>query len=41
MELFDCLPLAAIVNNSFFCVHAGISTELKSIEDINKLDRFK
>ncbi|KAH7827494.1 putative protein phosphatase type 1 [Monocercomonoides exilis] len=27
-ELFDCLPLCAIVKNKLFCVHGGISREL-------------
>ena len=25
MDLFDCLPLCCIVDDSYFCVHAGIS----------------
>jgi diadenosine tetraphosphatase ApaH/serine/threonine PP2A family protein phosphatase len=41
MDIFDCLPLAAIVNNSILCVHAGVSTQLKSISDINKINRFE
>ena len=32
-KIFQFLPLAAIVCNSIFCVHGGISQNLKSIED--------
>eukprot|EP01017_Pseudomicrothorax_dubius_P035535 TRINITY_DN4990_c0_g1_i1.p1 TRINITY_DN4990_c0_g1~~TRINITY_DN4990_c0_g1_i1.p1 ORF type:complete len:491 (-),score=141.73 TRINITY_DN4990_c0_g1_i1:204-1676(-) len=41
MEAFDCLPLSCIVNGKFIAVHGGLSPELKTIEDVNKLDRFK
>lgn len=39
-EVFDCLPLACILNGKFLAVHGGISPDLKRIRDINKLDRF-
>ena len=41
MTLFDNLPLACLVNGKFLCIHGGISHELRSLEDIKKLDRFK
>ncbi|KAJ3444816.1 calcineurin catalytic subunit a [Anaeramoeba flamelloides] len=41
MKTCECLPLAAIVDNQFFCVHAGISPHLSDVEMINKINRFK
>lgn len=41
LDSFNALPLAAIMNKQFFCVHGGISPELKSLDDLVKLDRFR
>ncbi|CAI5758768.1 unnamed protein product [Candida verbasci] len=38
---FNALPLAAIMNEQFFCVHGGLSPQLTDLESIRRLNRFK
>lgn len=40
LNAFNSLPLCAVVNKQFFCVHGGISPHLKSLSDIDAIDRF-
>jgi serine/threonine-protein phosphatase 2B catalytic subunit len=41
MDSFDHLPIGAMVNRSFFCVHGGLSPEIATLSDISSLDRHQ
>ncbi|KIM55364.1 hypothetical protein SCLCIDRAFT_134899 [Scleroderma citrinum Foug A] len=41
LESFNALPLAAVVDKRFFCVHGGLSPELIKLDDLIKLNRFQ
>jgi serine/threonine-protein phosphatase PP1 catalytic subunit len=38
-DVFNCLPIAAIIDDKIFCIHGGLSPDLKSIEQIRKIIR--
>ncbi|EGN94333.1 hypothetical protein SERLA73DRAFT_114496 [Serpula lacrymans var. lacrymans S7.3] len=41
IQSFCALPVAALVDNRFFCVHGGISPELMTLQDLRNIDRFQ
>ena len=40
MDCFDTMPLIAVVNQQYLCMHGGISPQMKSIESVNDINRF-
>ena len=41
MEVFDCLCLSAVVDNSVICVHGGLSPSLDTIDQVQDLHRVQ
>ena len=39
MDVFDNIPLAAVVNGQYLCLHGGISEKVTSVNVINHVDR--
>lgn len=38
-DTFDYLPVAAVVADRIFCVHGGLSPQLRNIRDLNGMKR--
>ena len=41
VEVFDCLCLSAVVDNSVLCVHGGLSPSLDTVDQIQDLQRLQ
>lgn len=40
-DLFDYLPLTALVENQIFCMHGGLSPSAKTLDEIRELPRVQ
>ncbi|KAI9353266.1 Metallo-dependent phosphatase-like protein [Zopfochytrium polystomum] len=41
LESFCALPLGALMNKQFLCIHGGLSPELTTLEDFKSINRFR
>ena len=40
MDLFDFLPLCALIENKILCLHGGLSPRIQTLEEINNLYNY-
>lgn len=38
-DMFNYMPVAALIDDKIFCVHGGLSPDLNQIDDILKISR--
>jgi serine/threonine-protein phosphatase PP1 catalytic subunit len=38
-DMFNCMPVAAIIDEKIFCTHGGLSPDLNSMEQIRRIMR--
>ncbi|KAJ1687687.1 hypothetical protein LUZ63_019077 [Rhynchospora breviuscula] len=38
-DCFNCLPIAALIDNKVLCMHGGLSPELENLEQIREIER--
>ena len=39
--MFDYLPVAAVIQNTYFCVHGGLSPSISKLDEVKKIDRVQ
>ncbi|KAH0573986.1 Serine/threonine-protein phosphatase [Spironucleus salmonicida] len=39
VEVFDQIPIACVLNNKIFCIHAGLSPHFETVSDLSILNR--
>ena len=40
MQVFDALPLVALLGGEYLCIHGGISPSFETLQSVDAIDRF-
>lgn len=38
-DVFNCMPVAALIENKIFCCHGGLSPHLRTLEQLKRIVR--